>query len=126
MRSDRRRQEREEQKTRGNRGFRILSIIYLILAVCFIASLLWLNVLPPEYLYPIIGVVVVISLFIAPVMYSRNGRKKRKRTAGLPFSPEGEKKESPADRRTKRTTRMEPKRFPERFVNAAPPEGGAS
>ena len=83
MRSDRRRQEREEQKTRGNRGFRILSIIYLILAVCFIASLLWLNVLPPEYLYPIIGVVVVISLFIAPVMYSRNGRKKRKKTAAF-------------------------------------------
>ena len=83
MRSDRRRQEREEQKTRGNRGFRRLSIIYLILAVCFIASLLWLNVLPPEYLYPIIGVVVVISLFIAPVMYSRNGRKKRKKTAAF-------------------------------------------
>ena len=43
----------------------------------------WLNVLPAEYLYPLIGVIVVISLFIVPVMYSKNGKKNRKKIAAF-------------------------------------------
>ena len=76
MRSDRYKKEKEKQTAKKNKGFRVLSIIYSILVICFIASLLWLNVLPAEYLYPLIGVIVVISLFIVPVMYSKNGKKK--------------------------------------------------
>ena len=83
MRSDRYKKEKEKQAAKKNKGFRVLSIIYSILVICFIASLLWLNVLPAEYLYPLIGVIVVISLFIVPVMYSKNGKKNRKKIAAF-------------------------------------------
>lgn len=83
MRSDRYKKEKEKQTAKKNKGFRVLSIIYSILVICFIASLLWLNVLPAEYLYPLIGVIVVISLFIVPVMYSKNGKKNRKKIAAF-------------------------------------------
>ncbi len=83
MRSDRYKKEKVQQTARKNRGFRILSIVYSILVICFVASLLWLNVLPAEYLYPLIGVIIVISLFIVPVMYSKNGKKNRKKIAAF-------------------------------------------
>lgn len=83
MRSDRYKKEKEKHTAKKNKGFRVLSIIYSILVICFIASLLWLNVLPAEYLYPLIGVIVVISLFIVPVMYSKNGKKNRKKIAAF-------------------------------------------
>lgn len=80
MRSDRKRKQQQyEQKMKKNRFSRAISIIYTLLAACFVGLLLWLNVLPAKYLYPLIGVLAVITLLIVPIMYSKNGKKTRKR-----------------------------------------------
>lgn len=81
MRRDRK--DREHKKQKKNRFCRIVAVIYSILVICFIGLFLWLNVLPAKYLYPLIGILVVISLFIVPVMYSKRGKSSRKRGAAI-------------------------------------------
>ena len=85
MRSDRKREKllkkmyKKESKIKN--VSRVLSIIYTLAAACFIALLVWLNVVPAKYLYPIIAVILVVSLFIAPVMFSRKGKPGRRKGA---------------------------------------------
>lgn len=86
MRSDRRREiqaqmeaeRRDEMKKKGNIFCRAVSIVYTVLAVAFIALLAWLNVLPEKYFWAGVAVLVIASMFIVPVMYSRHGKKGRK------------------------------------------------
>ena len=86
MRSDRRREiqaqmeaeRRDEMKKKGNIFCRTVSIVYTVLAVAFIALLAWLNVLPEKYFWAGVAVLVIASMFIVPVMYSRHGKKGRK------------------------------------------------
>lgn len=82
MRSDKREAReaarRERAAARGNIFYRVLSIIYTVILLAFIGAIIWLNVLPAKYLYALIAVLVLISVFIVPVMYSRYGIKKRK------------------------------------------------
>jgi len=85
MRNDRRR-EREARKAKKKdermNGFcRILSIIYSILVLAFIGLIVWLNVLPMKYLIAIIVILLLISVFIVPVMYSKHGVPGRKKIA---------------------------------------------
>lgn len=86
MRSDRRREiqaqmeaeRKDEMKKKGNMFCRTVSIIYTILATAFIALLAWLNVLPAKYFWAGVALLVIASMFIVPVMYSRHGKKGRK------------------------------------------------
>ncbi len=87
MRSDKREAReaarRQKAEARGNKFYRVLSIIYTLILVAFIGALIWINVLPAKFLYPLIGVLVLISIFIVPVMYSRYGIKKRKQMSAV-------------------------------------------
>lgn len=83
MRSERRQREREQQKLKKNGAYRTIAIIYTILAAAFIFMLLWLNVLPAKILYPAVALLIIISLFIVPVMYSKRGRRGRKKGAAV-------------------------------------------
>ena len=86
MRSERQREimaqlEAEKCAAKKNRGivlFRIISILYVILAAAFVVLLWRMDVLPAKYLYGGIAVLVIASIFIVPVMYSKNGKKGRK------------------------------------------------
>lgn len=86
MRSERQREilaqlEAERRAARKGRGivfFRVASIIYVILAAAFVGLLWWLDVLPAKYFYGGIAILVISSIFIVPVMFSRNGKKGRK------------------------------------------------
>lgn len=86
MRSERRKEIKAQMeaeknaaaKKRGNTFCRAVSVIYSILAIAFIALLAWLDVLPAKYFISAAAVLVVASLFIVPVMYSKNGKKSRK------------------------------------------------
>lgn len=60
---------------------KVISIIYMLAAVCFVALIVRLNMVPAKYLYPMIGVILVISLFIVPVMFSRFGKSGRRKGA---------------------------------------------
>lgn len=82
MRSDRKKERAEnKQNAKKNRFYRILAVIYTLLVVVFAVQLVMINVLPAKYLYPILAVLIAASLFIVPVMYSKNGKKGRKRVA---------------------------------------------
>ena len=87
MRSDRREAReaarRQRAAERGNRFYRLLAVIYSIIVLAFVGALIWINVLPAKYLYALIAVLLLISLFIVPVMYSRHGIRKRKRSAAF-------------------------------------------
>ncbi len=88
MRSERREARREEEKRqkaakRKNGGYRVLAVIYVIALVAFLFAIVHLNVIPNKYLYILIGVLVVITLFIVPVMYSRYGIRRRKMVASI-------------------------------------------
>ena len=84
MRSDRKEaQRRQKEADRGNRVYRVLSVIYTLILISFIIALIWLNVLPTKYLYGLIGIVVLVSIFIVPVMFSKNGVKRRKTIASV-------------------------------------------
>ena len=84
MRSERREEERRQKAAaRGNRFFRVLSVIYTLILAAFIGLLIWINVLPAKYLYSLIAVLVLITIFIVPVMFSRYGIKKRKTAAAF-------------------------------------------
>ena len=71
-------EKRAEKKKRSNGFCRFISIIYTIFAAAFVALLIKLNALPEKYLYAGIGILVVVSIFIVPVMFSKNGKKGRK------------------------------------------------
>jgi len=87
MRSDKREareaMRRQKAEVRGNQFYRILSIIYTLILLAFIGALIWINVLPAKFLYPLIGVLVLISIFIVPVMFSKYGIKKRKQMSAV-------------------------------------------
>ena len=83
MRGDRRRMEQEQRKLKKNGVYRTIAVIYAILALAFTAMLLWLNVLPAKILYPVVALLIVISLFIVPVMYSKRGKSGRKKGAAV-------------------------------------------
>lgn len=86
MRSERQREilaqlEAEKRAARRGRGivfFRVISIIYVILAAAFVGLLWWLDVLPAKYFYGGAAILAISSIFIVPVMFSRNGKKSRK------------------------------------------------
>jgi len=80
MRSDRRKTRRGRTKEKKDLS-KNLSIIYSIILVCFIGLLIWLNVLPAKYLIPLIVLLLAASVFIVPVMYSKNGNPERKKIA---------------------------------------------
>ncbi|MDD6815205.1 MAG: LCP family protein [Firmicutes bacterium] len=84
MRSERREEERRQKAAaRGNRFFQVLSVIYTLILAAFIGLLIWINVLPAKYLYSLIAVLILISIFIVPVMFSRYGIRKRKTAAAF-------------------------------------------
>lgn len=87
MRSDRREAReaarRERAAARGNKFYRVLSIIYTLILLAFVGALIWINVLPAKYLYALVGVLALISIFIVPVMFSRYGIKKRKQISAV-------------------------------------------
>ena len=87
MRSDKREAReaarRQRAAERGLRFYRILAVIYSIIVLAFIGALIWINVLPAKYLYALIAVLLLISVFIVPVMYSRHGIKKRKQISAV-------------------------------------------
>ena len=69
--------EQEQRKLKKNGVYRTIAVIYAILALAFTVMLLWLNVLPAKILYPVVALLIVISLFIVPVMYSKRGKSGR-------------------------------------------------
>ena len=71
-------EKRAEKKRRGNGFCRFLSILYTLLAAAFVALLIKLDALPAKYLYAGIAVLVIASVFIVPVMFSKRGKKGRK------------------------------------------------
>jgi len=91
MRSDRRKEiiaqmEADKQAKRrrgGNALCRLLSIIYTLLAAAFVGLLAYLDVLPEKYFWPAVIGLAVASLFIVPVMFSKNGKKGRKIGASI-------------------------------------------
>lgn len=76
-------EKRAEKKKRSNGFCRFISIVYTIFAAAFVALLIKLNALPEKYLYAGIGILVVVSIFIVPVMFSKNGKKGRKISATI-------------------------------------------
>ena len=86
MRSERRQQiiaqmeaDKKAKRRKGGNAFcRLLSIIYTILAATFVGLLAWLDVLPEKYFTPAVIGLAVASLFIVPVMFSKNGKTGRK------------------------------------------------
>lgn len=86
MRSDRRKEiiaqmeaDKQAKRRKGGNAFcRTLSIIYTILAAAFVGMLAWLDVLPEKYFLPAVIGLAVASLFIVPVMFSKNGKTGRK------------------------------------------------
>lgn len=85
MRSDRKRERQLKKEKKRESKFknvsRVLSVIYVLAVICFTVLLIWLDVMPAKYLYPIIGVLLVVSLFIVPVMFSRRGKPGRRKGA---------------------------------------------
>ncbi|MBQ1959105.1 MAG: LCP family protein, partial [Firmicutes bacterium] len=86
MRSERRKEiiaqmeaNKKAKRRQGVNAFcRLLSIIYTILAAAFVGMLAWLDVLPEKYFLPAVIGLAVASLFIVPVMFSKNGKTGRK------------------------------------------------
>ena len=70
--------KRAEKRKRGNGFCRFLSILYTILAAAFVVLLIKLNALPAKYLYTGIAALVIASIFIVPVMFSKRGKRGRK------------------------------------------------
>lgn len=87
MRSDRRTAmeaaRRQRAAERSNRLYRILAVIYSVIVLAFVGAMAWINVLPAKYLIALVVVVLLISVFIVPVMYSRHGVKRRKRISAI-------------------------------------------
>ena len=87
MRSERREAReaarRQRAEAREDKLCRVLSAAYSVIVLAFIGALIWINVLPAKYLWALIAVLALISLFIVPVMYSRHGVRKRKRISAI-------------------------------------------
>lgn len=91
MRSERQKEilaqlEAERNREKSSKGlvfFRLIAILYVLLAAAFAALLWWLNVLPAKYFYAGLAALVIASVFIVPVMFSRYGIKKRKIAATI-------------------------------------------
>lgn len=86
MRSERQKEilaQLEAEKRAAKRGkglafFRTAAIIYVILAAAFVGLLWWLDVLPAKYFYGGAAILLLVSIFIVPVMFSINGKRGRK------------------------------------------------
>ena len=76
-------EKQASKKTKGLAFFRTLAVIYSLLACAFVALLCKLNVLPAKYLYGGIALLVIVSIFIVPVMMSKNGIKSRRNVAAV-------------------------------------------
>ena len=73
-----------EQKSQKGGGFsRFLSIIYVLVVLGFFAMAIVLDTFPAKYLMAVGAVVALISIFIVPVLYSKNGKKSRKIISGV-------------------------------------------
>ena len=91
MRSERQReilreieaQERAARKSRLLAFCRVLSVIYILAAVAFCVVVYKMNVLPEKYIYGGAAALVVLTVFIVPVMFSKNGKKGRKILASI-------------------------------------------
>lgn len=90
MRSDRRKaiaaqleEEKKAEKKKHNGFFRVIAVLYTILAVAFVVLLCKLNVLPAKYLYPGIGILALVTLFTVPVMFSKKGKQGRRIVAAV-------------------------------------------
>ena len=91
MRSERQReilreieaQERAARKSKILAFCRVLSVIYILAAVAFCAVVYKMNVLPEKYIYGGAAALVVLTVFIVPVMFSKNGKKGRKIFASI-------------------------------------------
>lgn len=85
MRSDRRNErifkKEKERESKLKNISRVLSVIYSLSVICFTVLLMWLDVIPAKYLYPIIGILLVVTLFVVPVMFSRKGKPGRRKGA---------------------------------------------
>lgn len=83
---NKRKQEKQQRKEAAREArlkavSKVISIVYSLAVLCFMGLLLWLNVMPAKYLYPLIAILFVISLFIVPVMFSRRGKPGRRKGA---------------------------------------------
>ncbi len=76
-------EKRASKKVKGLAFFRTLAVIYSLLACAFVAILCKLDVLPAKYLYGGIALLVFVSIFIVPVMMSKNGIKSRRNVAAV-------------------------------------------
>ncbi len=76
-------EKRASKKVKGLAFFRTLAVIYSLLACAFVAMLCKLDVLPAKYLYGGIAILAFASIFIVPVMMSKNGIKSRRNVAAV-------------------------------------------
>ncbi len=76
-------EKRASKKVKGLAFFRTLAVIYSLLACAFVAMLCKLDVLPAKYLYGGIAMLAFASIFIVPVMMSKNGIKSRRNVAAV-------------------------------------------
>ena len=76
-------EKKASKKANGLAFFRTLAIIYSLLACAFVALLCKLNVLPTKYLCGGIALLVFVSIFIVPVMMSKNGIRSRRNVAAV-------------------------------------------
>ena len=91
MRSERRKEiiaqmeaDKQAKRRKGGNAFcRLLSIIYTLLAAAFVGLLAYMDVLPEKYFWPAVIGLAVASVFIVPVMFSKNGKMGRKIGATL-------------------------------------------
>lgn len=76
----------EKQASKSAKGlafFRTLAIIYSLLACAFVVLLCRLNMIPTKYLVGGIVTLAIASIFIVPVMMSKNGIKSRRNVAAV-------------------------------------------
>ena len=76
-------EKKASKKAKGLAFFRTLAIIYSLLACAFVVLLCKLNVLPTKYLCGGIALLVFVSIFIVPVMMSKNGIRSRRNVAAV-------------------------------------------
>ena len=76
-------QKKAAKKGRGLAFCRVLSVIYILAAAAFCVLIYKMGVLPEKYIYGGAAALVVLTIFIVPVMFSKNGRKGRKIIASI-------------------------------------------
>lgn len=75
--------EDERRNRKGDKFIRFLSIIYLVLAAAFSVLLIRLNVLPMKFLIPALALLVIVTIFVVPCMFSYKGKPKRKKVSAV-------------------------------------------